>query len=186
MRVTLLLVPLFCLFYTSPSIMSSAGALEIEPPPLAWEPRPEKKEVDNTEYWRRKYGKKEEKVETPPQKEESGEASAGKSDEEPSAEVPNSVEGGRIGNTDNSGAGLSKLAEPKKGEDVPDQVFLKPKKCNFSTVIGKNIKTIDFSLFKDRPVRVIYPGMPVTQDYSVDRVNLSVQKNGTIVGVSCN
>ena len=181
MRVFLLLT-LFCSVCTLPSL---AKALDLDPPSLAWEPKPQKKKIDNTQYWREKYGIKEPKPEVKNKEKIRAPEHPNSTDGYASEGAPESdVSGGRIGNTDGSPA--AKITVPYQGDDVSDKVFLKPKKCNFSNAIGKNIKDIDFGLFKDRPVRVIYPDMAVTQDYSPDRVNLSVKKDGTIVGISCN
>lgn len=57
--------------------------------------------------------------------------------------------------------------------------------CNYSHFVGKNISSVDFSLFGKRRTRVIYPGQAVTMDFSADRINFEVTKEGTVTRVAC-
>jgi hypothetical protein len=73
--------------------------------------------------------------------------------------------------------------DPAGQEHPPVQV--EPPVCGHQDLVGKKITDVDLKSFKT-PVRVVFPGSPVTMDYSADRINLIVEE-GTdfILQVTC-
>ncbi len=50
--------------------------------------------------------------------------------------------------------------------------------------VGKNHKAYDFSA-PDRPVRILGPDTAMTMDYRTDRLNVDIDRGGTITRIWC-
>jgi hypothetical protein len=74
---------------------ANAQRIELDPPPLIWQERPAKKEIDNTEYWKQKYGLKS-RAQLEAQRKAAEEAQ--KNNE---AQAPQTIPAQRIGNAEN-------------------------------------------------------------------------------------
>lgn len=59
--------------------------------------------------------------------------------------------------------------------------------CEFSFLIGlKSQEAVEKIEPLDRPYRVIAPNTAVTQDYSLERINLMTDENDIVQSVDCN
>ena len=76
-------------------------------------------------------------------------------------------------------AGQAPNGEVSAGLDKPVPA------CDFASLVGKNAKKIDRSVFGDRPVRLLRPGMAVTMEYLEGRINLLVDDKNIITQVTC-
>lgn len=180
--------------------MAYADKIYLEAPPLLWEEQPEKKPVDDSEYWRRKYGLKHKQPATTATPAEEPQSQQNRENES----VPNNIVAPEpkmdkaTGITEGYGVGMMEgLTAPKviEGHDADNSGSVvvhdgegqnqDSPTCDFDELIGRNVSDIDFQIFSKRPVRVVYPNQQITMDMSPTRINLKVTSDGIIKKVSC-
>lgn len=170
---------------------AQADKIKIDPPPLLWEERAEDKKQNDAEYWKRKYNLKP-KPKAPKNDAEGDNGKEAKDADgqavpEEQGDIPmhkmNKPKGIMDNSVDDKTEGSDSNEDEEKGGVVVKEDKTPP--CDFEDLIAKNIKDIDFDIFNNRPVRVVYVGQNITRDINKERINIKLAKDGTITKVAC-